>query len=86
MPAHLLVPLRSWIEEVLTDGGRPIEDVARDICVRLHFVPERLSGQRWQYLNALMKKGDPDLLDVVDEVLAAYRYDTVPFLELVGLC
>lgn len=69
VPKHLHTPLQSWVEEALSYQGRPREDEARDICLRLRIAIPNSQVRRPQYLQALMLAGT-DLLDVVDEILA----------------
>ncbi|MFI9206300.1 hypothetical protein [Streptomyces sp. NPDC053048] len=72
VPRHLLVPLQEWVDDALRYQGRPLDDEARAVCLRLRISPGcqgGLSLSSSTFLPLLTKTVDAQLLDVVDEVL-----------------
>ncbi|MFE1545745.1 hypothetical protein ACFW61_35530 [Streptomyces microflavus] len=69
VPAHLRVPLQQWVKSTLTFEGKPRQNAARPICLRLRIPPGRSRFSNVDYVVPLAETIGLQLLDVVDEVL-----------------
>ncbi|WP_328484890.1 hypothetical protein [Streptomyces zaomyceticus] len=70
VPPHLLAPLQTWVRDVFTYRGSLQEDQARPVCMRLHIAPFVDPFREPKYVKPLVLTTGPQLLDVVDEMLA----------------